>query len=286
MSFQPAPHLRRRTPSPSLSSQPPSNAGSPVRRRGFKEIAFDNYQGQPGNYNDAYSHTFDYAEPSARAHAPHREYPQSSAVATTPDLIHYNSSQLHTLSDPSRLPRQPRRPSFGEPHQRPQPSRHSTIHALVNPPSQPPTTFYSSHQARSPRSDQQYPPTPVDGQPSYQPSSSTSRPTTSPIQTLHRQHQPASVSPTYSTTSRISSPPSSASSQRPRSRHAIASLLTDSPPVPRASAASLPHILNSPTLSRGSAALPSVSSSSHGAHMGGLEALVQAATQERRRLSG
>ncbi|EKM61003.1 uncharacterized protein PHACADRAFT_247293 [Phanerochaete carnosa HHB-10118-sp] len=71
-------------------------------------------------------------------------------------------------------------------------------------------------------------------------------------------------------------------------RHKISSLLTNSLPPPRASAASLPHILNSPMSSTVLPADTKFTRASlyRGSGMEGLEALVQAATQERQRLGG
>ncbi|KAI0704855.1 hypothetical protein BC835DRAFT_702928 [Cytidiella melzeri] len=286
LSFQPALHLRRRTPSPSPPSYASPLTGSSGSRRSFKEIAFDNHQGQqPVSVTN--SSTFNYAGRTARSQSSRPDSPHASMVRTSSNTVHRSPPHMYTVSESPQTHHSPQRLPFGVPTDHVRSPRHlnSSVHALMNSSTQSYVGVYNLQRRSSSRSDVNVSPAPLDAQASFAPSPPAPRPSASPVQSLHRSSYSSNVSSTYSTNSapQVSSPASSSSSQRPHSRHAIASLLTDSPSVSRPSAASLPHILNSPTQSRSPAA---TSSSVQGVGMEGLEALVQAATQERRRLGG
>ena len=290
MSTQPTSYIGGRTPSPAshfahAPSTPSTSASIP--RRSYKEIAFDDYT----------THAASVTSPSANRPAANlqdyhlrRQLPQPPRP-TLPQSPSTTSYHLQERADPysvsecwySSLPLRPTgQTDLVLSTHLAQPT------SFVSSPSRSPIIPYASSHRQTSRS----PINPRQGPHFDQPQSPrrSYRPSLSPVQVLS-QPPPVSSSPAFA------SPPlpHQTTPQHPtyrsptQSRHAISSLLTASPPVSppttRASAASLPHILNSPVAPK-STTLDSPSGNTMGSlGMEGLEALVQAATQERERLN-
>ncbi|PSR72370.1 hypothetical protein PHLCEN_2v11713 [Hermanssonia centrifuga] len=299
LSLQSAPfRLRRYTPSP--SAHPDFNAsGLPASRKSFKEIAFDDYHDQPGSHaapsaTSPAVDTFDYttrlldttryssSPATANVYLQRRTHQRGSLSPSDCSF----STQLYNPSSHRAYIDQPSPPCT---------SRSQSTH-YVSSPSRSPAVPYATSHPQSPllsaTSSTFY------SQP-YPPHHNAYRPSLSPLLSAHKGAattlRPAFVSNIeMRNTTRHTSPSPSPPQPTPleqfaptHTRPTLSDLLTYSPPLSRASAASLPHILNSPIMQRGPTTnVTSGVGSSANPGMEGLEALVEAATQERRRLSG
>lgn len=281
LSLQPAAsRLRRHTPEPAPPPDYHPSIPPSASRRSYKEIAFDDYRDSPVSASTSSRPFGDTSDPSPRRRSPElepvRHPPSRTAIESLVHKRHYSASPSGRVSRLD-LTAQSGYPEGNYPSQPEPPASTSYLRS----PSHSPVVSHSSSQRR----------------PSQSPLLST---TSSSFYTQsYASHYPyrPSLSPAHTSSPIMpaSAPPNSEPSYMQQhtpladdahysptlAKPTLSALLTHSPPVGRAS---LPHILNSPMMSRGHGL--SFSAGTHSAitpGMEALEALAEVATQARQR---
>ncbi|KAF7791898.1 hypothetical protein EIP86_002922 [Pleurotus ostreatoroseus] len=274
-------HRRRRTPSPARQLDQSPSIPPSISRKSFREVAFDNYRPPPPTPPRSYPDVVDH---SARHRSPGLDVPRYPPSRTAIDALVHKQPRSYSPVRPaysSRLdPPSPARSVRPEVHYPSQPEASPSQHYVRSPSHSPVASFSPAHR-RPPQS----PLLSTTSGTFYAQSYSTysHRPSASPVPPLSPV-LPVSF-PAASEAPYTRQPPSAEPHYSPTlAKPTLSALLTHSPPVSRASASSLPHILNSPVMSRTQGLDYSAGMAAASPGLEALEALAEVAAQERKRV--